>query len=158
MTTYKSDAATSGLMPDYSRAGVVLCRSAEYTITTAPICPDIIEMVPIPKGAQILDIFLENTCPNAWASCNTIYVGDGNDRDRFFKWPFCGVKSWTNFAAASTLERRVVTGNNDILHTYSEDDTIDIYFGGTIVTGPTGSHVTMHVFYKMDGSISDESF
>ena len=48
MTIYKSDAVEAGIMPDYSRAGVVLCRSGKYTATAATtMSGNTLQMVPI---------------------------------------------------------------------------------------------------------------
>jgi hypothetical protein len=156
MTVYKSDAAQAGLMPDYSRAGVVLCRSAEYTVTTEPISGDTIEMVPIPKNAQIINIMIENSSLNQWASLATMQVGDGDDTDRHFLWPFTGVVNQVDFYGCNTLQR-LKTGTY-MVHTYSQNDTIDFYFNGTMNSDVTGCSIAMHVFYKMEGSIADEAF
>lgn len=156
MTTYQSSAVTAGIMPDYTRAGIVLCRSAVFTVEAELISGDTIEMVPIPNGAQILNIVVENNSLNQWAGLATFSVGDGNDVDVHMTWPFTGIIMRNDFYSANTLQRAPKT--TDIVFEYTNDDTIDFYCGGTMNSDVTGTLIAMHVFYKMAGEINDEDF
>jgi len=59
--TVKSDAVKSGIRIDSRYTGAVVCRTGYYKAAAALDANSVIEMVPIPKGAQILDM-------KVWAS------------------------------------------------------------------------------------------
>ncbi len=150
MTTHKSNAVTAGIMPDWAQAGVVLCRSAEYTSAAAIACGDTIQMVPIPKGAKVLQIQVRYNTVEAGASgCSIGYGGstaafaDGLDftADNVKVFPGGGGNAFAGF-----------------LHTFTADDTIDIAIPsaeGAITAGQ--AKIDMAVWYKMTGTITDET-
>jgi len=140
--TAGTTAVYADVMPDHSvPAGIVLSRTGTYLATAALDANSIIQMVPIPKGAQVLDIILKTS---ALGTARTIDVGDGGDIDRFV--------DGGDASGAALFRLSAVAGLN---HEYTADDTIDIKVLGD--TFPAGGTATMIVFYKMEGGIADET-
>ena len=163
MTIHKSDAILPGIMPDFLKAGVVLCRSAEYvTEDDSLVSGDTLQMVPIPKNAKVLRIDLYySALPAGTTGCD---VGYGGDPDAFIAalaftgaslktYPGCWIRS--SLATGDIVEIR--DNNAGFLHTFTADDTIDIAFMKAPTKIPTSQHIKMSVWYKMTGTISDES-
>lgn len=156
MSTLKSDAVTAGIMPDYSRAGVVLCRTGMYHCTAQDelISGDTIQMVPIPKNAQILDIHITAKVMGDtldFAGATGCHVGDGASPTRFFDDLSLGA---VEMAVMSALGKPQGIG-----YTYDEgNDTIDIALTKAATVNQTDLVIIMNVYYKMAGSISDEDF
>ena len=150
MTIYKSDAVSSGLMPDYSRAGVVLCRTGTYVTTTDNmVSGDTIQMVPIPKYAMILDIHAY--CSAKISNATGVHIGDGASTCRFFD-----DASWGDLNYLNLLTDGKPTA---IGYTYDEgNDTIDITLATAVTKVVTSTRFTMHVWYKMTNAIKDETW
>jgi len=157
MTTYKSDAVIAGLMPDYSRAGVVLARTGCYTTTSDDDeleSGDTLQMVPVPKNAQILDIHVTAKLIGgtlAWTGASGCHIGDGASPSRFM-----------DDASLDVLVMQTMANDGKpaaIGYTYDEgNDTIDIFINSAATATPTGTSIMMTVYYKMAGSIKDEDF
>lgn len=80
MATFKSDAVKSGLMfLGTAQPGCVLCRSGQMKAQFT--AGDVVELVPIPKGAMVLDVRVVNEALDA---CTSVSVGDKDDPDRYF--------------------------------------------------------------------------
>jgi hypothetical protein len=83
MTEVKSDLAMS---KDYGDAnypkGIVLAAKATYLVPAGgvPAIDDTLEMVPIPKGAELLDCTLQ---ADGGTASMTISIGDGTTADKF---------------------------------------------------------------------------
>lgn len=156
MTTHYSDACKTGLMPDYSRAGVTLCRTGIYTCAAQDVVlsGDTIQMVPIPKNAQILDIkFIakKNNGTLDFAGATHAHIGDGASSSRFF----------VGFSIGSVTQVQLFHAGNfaAVGYTYDEgDDTIDLAVRSAATVLETDAVFLMSVYYKMAGSISDEDF
>jgi hypothetical protein len=155
MTTHKSDAVNSGIMPDMTKPGLILCRSASYTAETATVASgDTLQMVPIPAGAQILGVDFYCSGNAKFSSDSTLNVGDGGDTDRY-------ITGSPTFTAArvyrwpSHLRPAGRTGQGKV---YTTDDTIDILFSKIESSSnvPSGVTFKVDIWYKMTGSISDE--
>ena len=154
MTTWKSDAVKAGLMPDYSRAGVVLCRTGVYYTDAQDeiVSGDTIQMVPIPKNAQILDVvitakLLAGTL--AFEGASGCHVGDGACPSRFMD----------DASLGNAIMLCIVDDGRpaSIGYTYDEgEDTIDIAVKKAATVNQTYTTIIMNVYYKMAGSISDE--
>ena len=156
MTTLKSDAVTAGIMPDYSRAGVVLCRTGMYHCTAQDelISGDTIEMVPIPKNAQILDIHVIAKVQGGalgWTNATDCQIGDGSSSSRFM-------------TGGDLVDQDILTMEANgrpgaIGYTYDEgNDTIDFFLKKATTVNQTDLVIIMNVYYKMAGSIKDEDF
>ncbi len=140
--TVQSDAVKSDVMPDHSvPAGIVLSRTGTYVATAELDANSVLEMVPIPAGAQVLDIILKTS---ALGAGRTIDVGDGGDIDRFV--------DGGDASGAAVFRLSAAAGLN---HEYAADDTIDIKVLGD--TFPDEATATVIVFYKMEGGIADET-
>jgi hypothetical protein len=156
MTTLKSDAVTDGIKPDYSRAGVVLCRTGMYHAAAQDeiISGDTLQMVPVPKNAQILDITI--TAKKAGgtldlAGATGCHVGDGSSSSRFM--------DDVSLGNVRMLNMRTDGKPQAIGYTYDEGaDTIDIAWTSMATVMETDTVIVMNVFYKMAGSIADEDF
>lgn len=153
MALFKSDAVVSGICPDFSQAGVVLCRSAQYvTVDDEIVSGDTLQMVPIPKGAKVLkvDVYY-STLPAGTTGCD---VGYGGDPDAYLATvPMTGdnMQSWP----ASTYRNKAAAVSR-FLETFTADDTIDIAFTKLATKIPTSQKIYMAVHYKMVGSLKDE--
>ena len=153
MTTHKSDAVNAGIMPDFSQAGVVLCRSAEFvTSDDEVVSGDTIQMVPVPEGAMILKVAVYySDLPDGTTACE---VGYGGDADAFMATvPMTGdnMQSWPE----STYRNKAVAVDM-FQYIFTADDTIDIAFSKAVTKIPTSQKVAMHVWYKMTGVLDDE--
>lgn len=154
MALFKSDAVVAGIMPDFSQAGVVLCRSAQYvTVAKEIFSGDTLQMVPIPEGAKILQVAVYySTLPAGTTGCD---VGYGGDPDAYLVTvPMTGdnMQCWPQ----STYRNKAAAVSR-FLETFTADDTIDIAFtksGATKI--PTGQKIYMSVWYKMTGTLKDE--
>ncbi len=153
MVTYKSSAVNSGLMPDLALAGVVLVRTAEVLISTATseiatsvlTINDVLQMVPVPEGAQIIDIQIK--IDSLMAPSGIANIGDGGDPDRYFE--------NMNFPTQVKGFGYLTHANAGFNKVYQTNDTIDITFLSD--QNDSGHTLTMNVWYKMQGSIDDES-
>jgi len=154
MTTYKSAAVSAGIMPDYSRGGVVLCRTGFYHPAAQDllISGDTVQMVPVPKNAQILDFHITASVGGGaidFTGATGCHVGDGASATRFM-----------DDVSLGTLEMLTMVGSGKpgaIGYTYDEgNDTIDIAFTKAATVNQTDLVIVMNVYYKMAGEIDDE--
>ena len=76
---------------------------------------DVIQMIAVPKGAQVLFVGVSSTYDNC-----VIEVGDGLDDDRYIN------MASTSAAFAANNFGSSLAGNPNAPYTYSTDDTIDI--------------------------------
>lgn len=118
------------------------------------ISGDTLQMVPIPKNAQILDIHITTKKAGGTldlAGGTGCHVGDGASSTRFM-----------DDVSLGTLEMLTMAANgkpNAIGYTYDEAaDTIDIALTSAATVVETDVIFMMNVFYKMAGSIKDEDF
>jgi hypothetical protein len=161
MTTYKSDAVTSGIMPDHARAGVVLNRTASYSPTTDVITSgDTLQMVPIPKYAKLLRVDLYHT--GLQGDITTIDVGWGGDPNGFFEGIIPTVESFHTYptgkpSLGATCTLAYYDNTAGFLHMFTADDTIDISFPAGTTSLETDENFQMSVWYKMCGTIADET-
>lgn len=115
----------------------VIARTALYNFVLAQSAGDVIQMVPIPKGAFIIDVDTQFT-PGAGGPVLTWLVGDGNATNRY---------QASVSATLATLQRN--TGGHG--YSYSAEDTIDILIGAVASATAAGS-VRLTVTYAMDQS------
>jgi hypothetical protein len=125
--------------PRYIENGVV-ARSALFTKTAAESAGDVIQMVPIPRGAQILEL---NLTFGLGGGATTINVGDGNSTGRFA-------------ASMSTNVATVQRATAGLGYSYSADDTIDIVIGTATSASAVGTY-RLTVFYAFDGAADGNS-
>ena len=150
MAVVYTDAAKANYGPD-AVDGSVKCRRGQYTFDGdgAANINDEILIVPIPSGAQIIDIKLQ-----ANSGCPTLDVGyyyssSSKDVDYFMD----GVD------ASSGILTNMISTESSVFAGLFYEFTSD----GFIVVVPTvancASHdtITVVVLYKMEGGISDET-
>lgn len=158
MTIHKSSAVTSGIMPDHAKAGVVFCRSAEYsTSDDSMVSGDTLQMIPVPKNAKVLRVeFFHEALP---AGCTGANVGYGGDPNAFFSTlTITGEKFEIYPFQAGCGPTQTYFGNTTgWLHTFTADDTVDMALGSAATKIPTNTTFKMAVWYKMTGTISDET-
>lgn len=121
--------------PRYIENGVV-ARSAVYTFTAAQSAGDVIQMVPIPRGAMFIDAIV---APNIGGANFTFGIGDGGSAGRF------GNSLSTSGATALV---RANAGNG---YSYSVDDTIDITIQ-TATSASAAGTVRLTVTYSFDNA------
>lgn len=130
MATLKSTQADTGGVPRYVHAGVngVVAR---YQLTATTSVGDVIQMVKIPNGAEIIDMTLTG-------SGGLVSVGDGGDTARYIS---------TATASAGAVVR--MTKGLGYTYDISDDaadqfDTIDIRAGDALFSSAT---ITLTVTY-----------
>lgn len=126
--------------PRYIENGVV-ARSAVFTFTAAQSVGDVIQMVPVPKGAMIIDAVV---APNIGGANFTFGLGDGNSVSRF------GASLSTSGATA------MVRANAGSGYSYSADDTIDIQIQTATSASAAGS-IRLTVTYSFDNATDGNS-
>lgn len=120
--------------PKYIQNGVI-ARSAVFTKTLAESAGDVIQMVPVPKGAVVVEL---NATFGLGGGATTINIGDGNSTGRF------AASLSTNVA----LVQRATAG---LGYSYSAEDTIDIVIGTATSASAVGTY-RLTVMYAMDQS------
>ena len=125
--TKQSTAVASGLRIDDRKPGVVICRTGDYEADAAYDANSIVQMVPVPKGAQILDIQMYISDSGAG---RTFDVGDDTLVDRFFD----------GIDPSSGPIRKSLIPDGDAAYIdnyeYTADDTIDVkWLGDTLEAG-----------------------
>lgn len=125
--------------PRYIENGVV-ARSAQYTFNPAESAGDVLQMIPIPKGAMVIDTQFQ---VNGHTGGNgTLQVGDGNSAARYS----------TNSYSVSAVGRMV----QGLGYSYSADDTIDVTFSA-VTTGTAVGTIRLTVLYSFDNATDGNS-
>lgn len=119
--------------PKYIENGVV-AKSAVYTFTAAQSAGDIIQMVPVPKGAHIIDVQVQFPGQSAAGISATYAVGDGTTAGRFL---------------ISTSAFTIVHAALGLGYSYSAEDTIDLSFS-SVTSATAGGTVRLTVMYAFD--------
>lgn len=163
--TVYSDAAQSGVCPDHNiPAGVVLSRFAQYTNTAAMDANSVIHLLPMPKGAQLLDLMIGFT---AFGAGRTIDVGitdtsyTGYDIDMFMDGvavQYAGYARW-GCAMINGSAAAVVHGAKWYANTWPYEFTANNYIDVKVLgdTFPANAYVTGVALYKQEGAIDDET-
>lgn len=149
MTTYYSDAVTSDLRMDGLKAGLTYTRSAKYTVVTELAVNDIVQMIPVPDGAMIIDVMLRS---DAGTSGGTLDVGIGGDADKFIDGVVITAAVQCNLYGSNS-GNAIVTGGAGYI--FTADDTIDITVLSQVLA--VGKTFDLHVTYKMTDTIADEA-
>lgn len=115
----------------------VVARSALYTFVAAQSAGDVVQMVPVPRGCQVLDLLVQYDGKGAGADFTVNGVGDGGSQTRYIATSFSG--------------SAVVRCAGGFGYSYSVDDTIDVRIG-TIVSATAGGTIRLTVTYCMDNA------
>jgi hypothetical protein len=161
-TTVQSDAVVAGICPDHCiPAGIVLSRTGTYTATAALDANSVIELIPMPKGAQLLDLMIAHS---ALGAGRTIDVGTGDNVDSFIDGSSvvaAGQKRWgcAVGGAVANVAENIVHGDKLLAATwpyeFTANDSIDAKIIGD--TFPNAGVITGVAIYKMEGGIADET-
>lgn len=120
--------------PKFIENGVI-ARTALYTKSAAESAGDVIQMVPVPKGAVVHEL---NVTFGLGGGATTINVGDGNSTGRYY-------------TSMSTNVAVVQRANAGLGYSYSADDTIDIVIGTATSASAVGTY-RLTVLYSVDQS------
>jgi hypothetical protein len=167
--TVKSTAVIAGVCPDFHvPAGIVLSRTGTYTASSALDgaldADSVIQLIPMPSGAQLLDLMVAWTALGAGRTidvgiCDTGYTGYGIDM--FFDGlaaEYAGYARWgatmINNAAAN-----LVHGAKKYANTWPYEFTANGAIDAKILgaTFPLAATITAVAIYKMEGAIDDET-
>jgi len=161
-TTVYSTAVTANVMPDKNTpAGVVLSRTGTYTATAALDANSVVQLIPMPKGAQLLQLFVAYS---ALGASRTVDIGTGADVDMFFDGVSvvnAGQVAWGCAVGGATANTaaNIVHGASLLAATWPYEftaaDTIDAKILGD--TFPEDGVITAVAIYKMEGGIADET-
>lgn len=138
LTSTACQASASGFFlnpPKFIENGVI-ARTALYTFAAAQSAGDIVQMVPVPKGAHIHDVIAVYAGLGGGALTTT--VGDGNSATRYN-------------GSVSTNLASVVRATAGLGYSYSAEDTIDVVVG-TATSATAGVTMRLTVIYSMDQS------
>lgn len=132
--------ASYPLKDSINNGTVTVCST--YSITANPTAADILQMVPVPRGARIIDVTLSATDLDTNGTPTiTMLVGDGGDNDRF-------ITSSTIGQTGGVARLNAQTG---FLYEYTADDTIDVTFGVASATFASGT-IQLAVTYTTDSA------
>lgn len=157
MATIQTTAVKSGVRPDANcPAGVVLSRYGLFTLAasggdaTALADGDIIQMVPVPKGAQIIDIMVQWTDLDS-STGPTMNIGDGTDPNGWMDGLDITAAGKSCLSDAGCAFSAYYIGKE-----YTADDTIDCEIDDHDPDATSGT-IRMIVTYKVEGAIDDET-
>lgn len=142
MASYSSDVVTAGQFFE-GHGGYVQVRKVKFTATTPLANGDVVKMVPVRKGEQVIDGWLITDDLDADASPTiTVDVGDGDDPDRYVDGstvPRAGGLIQFGSGVAATA-----AGGTAFNKVYTADDTIDVTISAAVATAPAaGQTMTM---------------
>lgn len=105
---------------------------------------DVAELVPIPKGAMVLDVRVVNEALDA---CTSVSVGDKDDPDRYF-----AALDLSSAGTHSAQSEGPTTAHN---HVYADEAVLTVTVPATQTAAKA---ITAHVLYKMvEGCLTDEA-
>lgn len=148
MATFTATAAqtnASGFFlnpPRYIENGVV-SRSAAFNFALAQSAGDVIQMVPIPRGAMVIDIVM--AASNMGGANFTYGVGDGNSTTRYL--------NSQSTSANGPVARPYISGSG---YSYSADDTIDVIMQTAGSASAVGT-LRLTVLYQFDNATDGNS-
>ena len=143
MTTYSSNLIGPSVPPKYLEKGVISVV-AQFTIATALVAGDIIQMIQVPQGAQILDVGLAvpqldtNATPTI-----SLNVGDGTTHNRYIAGDTNGE------LAAGGVTRLNQEGGLGYQYT-TNGNTINVECGTAAATAKLGQTITLTCTYACD--------
>lgn len=129
--------------PRYLENGVV-SRSSQFTFTTSASAGDVVQMVPVPKGAQIVDVSLAINGGMATGSNLAFSIGDGNSASRY-----AGSASVAAATNGNAIFR--MTNGGGLGYSYSTDDTVDVVLG-TVGSMSAQMAMRLTVTYQFDNA------
>jgi len=163
--TVSSTAVTAGVCPDHViPPGVILSRTGTYTATADKDANSVVQLIPMPIGAQLIDLLIAWTALGAGRTldvgiCNTNYTG--YDIDMFFDGlaaQYAGYARWgaamINGSAAACVHGAQMLATT-WPYEFTANGSIDVKVLGD--TLPTSGTITGVAIYKVEGAIADET-
>lgn len=151
MTLHKTAAVNSGLAPDWTKPGVELVRTSIHTTADDTLVSgDTLQLVPVPKGAKILDVIISASLASG---CSGEDVGYGGDTDAFMD--AANLSSASGGGYQSMVAGKQATAG--FLTVFTHADTIDLALVKSPTKIPTGTTIKTVVRYVMTGTIEDET-
>jgi len=139
MATYTATAAEAGVPARFAINGDIT-RVVDFTMTTALSAGDVIQMVKVPAGAQILSFALGMIdVPTTHSGVITFDIGDGNSASAL------ATTVLLSGTAVSTAMRSTGYG-----YSYSAEDTIDLKVTAISAAGASGG-LRLSLRYTLDG-------
>lgn len=150
-TTYYSDrtkavlAGNTNTYPPARGDGRGFVNQAfSFTVDTALVVNDVVQLVKVPAGAIILDLIVASGGTQSGSDSNAL-IGDGADTDRYV-----ASASGTILRSGGGFVR--LTALTGINYQYTDEDTIDLLVG-TVGTGQTtGGYIKGWVNYRIGGN------
>lgn len=128
-----------------SFGGNLIGVTSTYSLTAALTSGQVIQMIPVPKGARVHNptgVVLSSTDLDTGATpAISLSVGDGDDVDRYVTDSTIGR---TSGIVAGTL---TTAAFNKV---YTADDTIDVLVSAAPVTGATTGTITLQLMYEAE--------
>jgi hypothetical protein len=119
-----------------------------YELAAALVVNDVIQMVKVPLGAQIVNVLLATDDIDSGGSpAIVLAVGDGTTADRYIKGSAIGQ---TGGVAKLGDGVTAATAADSLGYVYTADDTIDVKVTTAPATGTTTGTITLIVTYHND--------
>jgi len=118
--------------PKYLEEGVI-ARTSQYTFTAAQSAGDVIQMLPVPKGASVVGLF---TVWGLGGAAITANIGDTASSGRYY----------TSMSSNTAL---VQYANAGLGYSYSVDTVLTVTVG-TATSASAAGTVRLTVLYQMD--------
>lgn len=137
MATYATGYSTASNVFQPYIEGLVYSREVTFTVATALSADDVIEMIPVYAGEQVVgvDLITEDLDTNGSPTI-VLDVGDGGDSDRYIDGATVG-------QAGGAVSQTVPTA-----YTYTATDTIDVTAQVGAATGATSVDITLRVLFR----------
>jgi hypothetical protein len=141
MATLTASAAQANVPAKYAINGDIT-RVVSYTVAAALSAGDIIQMLKVPPGANVVAVSLYTDLFGG-GNATITGVGDGGSANRYL-----GSASTSSSLAAAL----VIAGNGSGLgYSYSVEDTVDITIG-TVTSASAVGKFTLRVTYTLDNA------
>ena len=145
MATRTTPAVDAGIMPDFAQAGVVLCRSLDWSTDKQIQSSETLQLLPIPKDALLLDFAIQLSTQSTRAD-----IGYDENPDMIFSDVSLTCMDWKRMGSSGGVGPDQV----GMLAKFTADDTIDIYVSTSALE--SGTRIRAWAMYKMSGTIADE--
>lgn len=133
MATVTSDKCSAGVQPHGLRVGLV-STTATYSPNGSMSTGDVIQMIKVPKGAQVVDLKVAYKLTGQ----GSYIVGDGISTSRYMTATLGSVAAGIGVMTSTTFTP----------YTYSTDDTIDITLSTSV--NPSSGSVIMIATINLD--------
>jgi hypothetical protein len=143
-STFATDASASNQIFSPPGGGIIGVREATYEISAALVLNDVIQMVKVHAGEEVVDIqLITDDLDTDGSPAILLDVGDGDNPDRYIDGATVGQGGGiATIGSGITADAQLIRG------VYSADDTIDVKVATAPATGATSGTITLRVFVK----------